>query len=801
MASSRRRTISVLGDRYSSPRPHRSELISNRAFEKLIERLRHAESTRVRETVPQIVGDLLADIKMLESLWQLLDSVFDGEQRASAVYVRLFEELDRVKGSPAVVPIRVRTLRCPLSATPEFKNNADWLIAPINVASLILGRRVACWTCGRSQPPPLQHALDQFVWRLDLLEEIRDLAARGDSNLLDPLLTRATSSTANNELESTDWDDAAYPWSDRFHELAGEMIRLSDPFFSDPSGTIHLVGDVVHADGIETIEPAEGCAADELRILGSGFGALRPHFPDGQIHIILKVGDVYVPIAENSWTDTQIAVTLPDGITSCNVGFVNLFLLSLRAAARQKMHQYLAEADFLFEIPCDPLRIGSEVVETTVVAQTSSLFSILPGTYPYIPAPPFNGNNRLTAGPPEIRGFSAAGLSANGVSGCVEPGGSLLLHGDARFADSVRVRIEAADGSVQLDNAISPADLSSGVSVPLSGDYGFDWLMVIASASNRCGDTTVTRTVWFSGQPAVKGLLLNGASADWSPGSVEPGGYLEILGFVENADFVYIEVKVDNGSILDTRDVSVTEFSQGLTVPVPAWQMTRELTVTATASNACGADTRTGIVVVQKHYDLQIDGIEVTQAIQYYRASEHLADPTDHGSDNSLGLVRDKQAALRVYLRSGQDPSFEAGELQDVDGQMTVERWVNDAWMVVMTSGSRNGLVTARESWPGYHSERSTRDSSLIFVIEAAQMHGFLRVTINVSSSKAIVGGTAESVLYLQLHLEQTLKVAAVAIGYRGPPVGTAAATCTNHESHGPNVWYFSPSRAESTLR
>ena len=39
-----------------------------------------------------------------------------------------------------------------------------------------------------------------------------------------------------------------------------------------------------------------------------------------------------------------------------------------------------------------------------------------------------------------------------------------------------------------------------------------------------------------------------------------------------------------------------------------------------------------------------IRGVEVTQAIQYYRAAEHLTDPVDRGPDNSLILVAGKAA-------------------------------------------------------------------------------------------------------------------------------------------------------------
>src|SRR6266699_327305 len=49
---------------------------------------------------------------------------------------------------------------------------------------------------------------------------------------------------------------------------------------------------------------------------------------------------------------------------------------------------------------------------------------------------------------------------------------------------------------------------------------------------------------------------------------------------------------------------------------------------------------------------LIIRGIVVTQGIQYYRADQHLSDPADRGPDNSLPLVANKPAWVRVYVES-----------------------------------------------------------------------------------------------------------------------------------------------------
>src|SRR5262245_15675260 len=65
---------------------------------------------------------------------------------------------------------------------------------------------------------------------------------------------------------------------------------------------------------------------------------------------------------------------------------------------------------------------------------------------------------------------------------------------------------------------------------------------------------------------------------------------------------------------------------------------------------------------------LHIDGIEVTQAIQYYKSYKHLTDPADIKPDNSIPLIAGKPALVRVYVRS-----FPVG-MKGVSGTLHLER-------------------------------------------------------------------------------------------------------------------------------
>src|SRR6185436_14827582 len=83
---------------------------------------------------------------------------------------------------------------------------------------------------------------------------------------------------------------------------------------------------------------------------------------------------------------------------------------------------------------------------------------------------------------------------------------------------------------------------------------------------------------------------------------------------------------------------------------------------------------------------LSIAGVEVTQAIQYCRAEEHLTDKNDRGPDNSLTLVADKPAIVRVYVHGG------FADVPNVTATVVVQRrryglWVDAGTLVATAPG------------------------------------------------------------------------------------------------------------------
>jgi len=162
-----------------------------------------------------------------------------------------------------------------------------------------------------------------------------------------------------------------------------------------------------------------------------------------------------------------------------------------------------------------------------------------------------------------------------------------------------------------------------------------------------------------------------------------------------------------------------------------------------------------------------IDGLEVTQGIQYYRAERHLTNADDRGSDNSVVLVANKPAWARVYVRSGI-----LGVSHNVTGQLVVEQRGNPLlpWITAASLSPQAPGSVATQSNPDYAAERSSLASTLNFIIPQAAMWGVIRVTVRLWA----VGGDPAapldtSVTTLNVTLLQTLRLRGVLINYNGP--------------------------------
>jgi len=158
---------------------------------------------------------------------------------------------------------------------------------------------------------------------------------------------------------------------------------------------------------------------------------------------------------------------------------------------------------------------------------------------------------------------------------------------------------------------------------------------------------------------------------------------------------------------------------------------------------------------------LHINGVEVTQAIQYHSANQHLTDPADRAPDNSIRLVANKAARVRVYVRYLPAPRL------GVIGSITVQRRRYGVWGDAGTLDQLWPASVTAEPAPNYATERGSMASSLNFIIPAATMRGHFRLKVHVS-----VPGTSQAedeVVDVDASLLQTLKIRGIPMQYIGP--------------------------------
>jgi hypothetical protein len=166
-----------------------------------------------------------------------------------------------------------------------------------------------------------------------------------------------------------------------------------------------------------------------------------------------------------------------------------------------------------------------------------------------------------------------------------------------------------------------------------------------------------------------------------------------------------------------------------------------------------------------KWWGPRVQGIEVTQAIQHYRAASHLTDPADRGPDNSIRLVANKPAWVRVYVR----PGLLANAGVTVAGTLDIRRRsLGFIWNHVATLNPQPpGTVTAPATI-SYDAERSSVANTLNFIVPADEFWGNLRLTVNLTG---VGGGNIidSETVDINANLRQTLRIRAVLVSYNGP--------------------------------
>jgi len=245
------------------------------------------------------------------------------------------------------------------------------------------------------------------------------------------------------------------------------------------------------------------------------------------------------------------------------------------------------------------------------------------------------------------------------------------------------------------------------------------------------------------------------------------------------SDLVRLEILDAGGNVLATRNPAAASGTWDYTNT--NFSTRTRLVVRIYASGSCAPlQTQKEVNVwIYRPANLSIDGVEITQAIQYYQSDQHLTDPDDIHFDNSIHSVYHKPAWVRVYVSSGQDPNFDSGQLPNVTGSLFVQRQRDDprhplsqpTWEDLMTlTPEPPGTITARAD-RDYIAKRSDVAHTLNFIIPWDEMKGNLRLKPTVESNWAPCGGNQVTFPYwysITAKLHQTLKVAGIMVRYTG---------------------------------
>jgi hypothetical protein len=130
------------------------------------------------------------------------------------------------------------------------------------------------------------------------------------------------------------------------------------------------------------------------------------------------------------------------------------------------------------------------------------------------------------------------------------------------------------------------------------------------------------------------------------------------------------QIRFDNGQF--NPSVSIQEFNtlfQGFDVPshtnhqLPAMNYDRSTKITCELdlTNHCGTTHGSAYFIVHRPSTVSLTGIEVTQAIQFFRSDEIIPNQDEWQPDNSVPLIANKPTLVRVYANSNQIRSFNNG--------------------------------------------------------------------------------------------------------------------------------------------
>jgi len=281
-----------------------------------------------------------------------------------------------------------------------------------------------------------------------------------------------------------------------------------------------------------------------------------------------------------------------------------------------------------------------------------------------------------------------------------------------------------------------------------------------------------------------------------SPEEPAPGDILTVSWDASPDPEVHISVDVPGEGF-----TASTTIRQGVgiwEVQLPGNTVPRELVVRIDATGACvGTESREIRSWIHRRATVEIAGIEITQATQFYRTKDRFPVVAQR-ADNSIPLYFGKRTCVRVYLRTNQEPTYNQGRVDGVIVTLIGAR--GDVFLDFL----RHGEISARHH-DSAASERADWDASANFFLPddwvASQWGGItppsdLILTANISiqnefgdvaviPQEIAAGGTGVAdprVVRVQLREAAPLTVVMVLVEYDGPGGGPAPDAVTTAE-------------------
>ncbi|MEO6669463.1 MAG: IPT/TIG domain-containing protein [Ferruginibacter sp.] len=131
----------------------------------------------------------------------------------------------------------------------------------------------------------------------------------------------------------------------------------------------------------------------------------------------------------------------------------------------------------------------------------------------------------------------------------------------------------------------------------------------------------------------------------------------------DNSQNVRVTVKNGNQQLYNFQGLNYTDT---VTFNVPNRSQTTVLDIELRANNGCGERLVQTALLIHKFATNSLTGMEITQATQFYKASEHIPNNNEHKADNSVQLISHKDTLVRVYFITDQVNEFNNGRSEGV---------------------------------------------------------------------------------------------------------------------------------------